>query len=84
MRAVFLFLLAGVVLSATNLVDLHIQCPEQEVPDLSRICIKPDYIEGCLGYKNTKECDECSKGNSPSTQTMSPLMESAVSSVRTP
>lgn len=82
MRTVFLFLLAGVALSAANLVDLHVECPEQEVPDLSRICIKPNYIEGCLAYKTTKECDECSKGTFLSIQITKPSTANVASSVR--
>ena len=62
MRIVFLFLLIGITLGSNNLIDLHVECPEQHVPDLNRICIKPDYIEGCEIYKNTKECDICKKG----------------------
>ena len=62
MRTVFLFLLVGLALSTSNLIDLHVQCPEQYVPDPNRICIKPDFIEGCLLYKNGDTCDTCYKG----------------------
>lgn len=55
-KVLFLLLLLSSALAETNLVALDSQCPEQSVSDANRICIRPDYIEGCLLYKNTDEC----------------------------
>ena len=62
MKVVFLFLLISLAWAETSLVSLNSECPEQHVSDPSRICIRPDYIEGCELYLNTKECFKCSKG----------------------
>ena len=78
MKIVFLFLVAVLALSQSNLVDLHIECPEQHVPDPNRICIKPIFIEGCSLYKNRKECDTCDKGSQQLIQIMNQSMENAV------
>ena len=49
-------------LCAGNLVSLSTQCPEQSVPDLNKVCISPDYIEGCQQYKTVSECFKCLDG----------------------
>ena len=62
MRVQILFLLIGAVLTATNLIATGIECPEQQLADVNRICIRPDFIEGCEDYKDAKTCDKCAKG----------------------
>ncbi len=51
-----------VTLCAGNLISLSTQCPEQSVPDLNKVCISPDYIEGCQQYKSVSECFKCFDG----------------------
>lgn len=57
MKPQFLFLLMVGALASNNLIQLNSDCPEQHVPDVNRICIRPDFIEGCLTYKSVTECD---------------------------
>jgi hypothetical protein len=73
-----LFLLALSAVSLGNLISLNTQCPEQSVPDVNKICIKPAYIEGCLTYKSTEECFACSERTISFTQSISSKTDDAV------
>lgn len=66
------------VLSYSGLVNLSSKCPEQFVPNLDNICIRPSYIEACETYKNSNECAFCSKGNQRYIQITISSMESAL------
>jgi hypothetical protein len=60
MKVLFLLSLLA-VLTLSNLVNLNSQCPEHSVPDLNRVCISPDYIEGCSQYLNAQQCATCAQ-----------------------
>lgn len=54
-----------VSLAVSNLVDLNTACPERSVPDINKVCISPDYIEGCTQYLNVQQCAVCAPGTYP-------------------
>lgn len=55
-------------LAACNLVGLNTACPERSVPDVNKVCISPDFIEGCTQYRNVQQCAVCAAGTSISIQ----------------
>lgn len=51
-----------VSLAVGNLVGLNTACPERSVSDINKVCISPDYIEGCTKYQNVQKCAVCAPG----------------------
>ena len=47
--------LVGLLASASATID----CREGRVVSHSKICIQPNYIEGCLTYASSNECHQC-------------------------
>lgn len=76
-----IFLVLSINLAFSNLVGLKSQCLDKHVPDLNKVCIKPDYIEGCVQYKSPQECFTCSKGIFKDIQSMSYQMENVICSI---
>lgn len=47
---------------SVNSLFAAIECGEGKMPSAeTRMCIEPNYIEGCLAYTNQNECHQCQK-----------------------
>ena len=52
--------LVGLLGASANSMFAAIDCGEGKVPSSeSRMCIEPNYIEGCLSYASENQCHQC-------------------------
>lgn len=48
-----------ILASAVLILAASLTCPRGSVPNPSKICITPNYIEGCSEYLNDNQCALC-------------------------